>query len=64
MKIICTQREKRRLLEIFGKDGRCPIVECGNCQRKDCKECLEYEIDWVIAPEWGKAGGKIRGICE
>ena len=49
MKIICTEGEKEWLFPLMLNSEHCsaPI----DCNGRNCEQCLNEEIEWVIEPE-------------
>ena len=46
MKITCTQYQKACLIRMIDENINC-ILDIENCE-KDCRECIEKNIEWEI----------------
>ena len=46
MTIICTEREKARMIETIVASMNCPMVE--ECKAESCKDCAEIAIKWMV----------------
>ena len=52
LKIECTEKEKKLILNMMDNDEACPLLELESCQAETpCRKCLEENINWVITDE-------------
>ena len=57
MKISCTDKEKKRLIDILERDGVPCIFDRLICIEDDCRACLEERIKWNISAGRNKRHG-------